>query len=186
MSLRENRKPAAEHFYRSALRAGSGRASLFNKLGNLLAQRGLSSEAEEYYRRALTLTPDFADAHFNLGSACGRAGRTQEALDHLRQAVSLNPSFKEAWETLALSLEEEARLPEALACWERIEAPLLWVEGDRTDLARWWGSHYSKEEFHARLKVVRNVQTHRLSPAGHMLHHDQPEALAQRLLDFLG
>ncbi len=102
MSLRENRKPAAEHFYRSALRAGSSSAPLLNKLANLLAQRGLSAEAEECYRKALALDPGFADAHFNLGSACGRAGRTQDALHHLRQAVALKPSFKEAWETLAM------------------------------------------------------------------------------------
>ena len=130
VSLRENRKPAAEHFYRSALRAGSSSAPLLNKLANLLAQRGLSAEAEECYRRALALDPGFADAHFNLGSACGRAGRTQEALHHLRQAVALKSNFKEAWETLAMTLEEENDLQEALACWERVlELDPGWIKG---------------------------------------------------------
>ena len=42
----------------------------------------------------------------------------------------MNPSFKEAWETLALSLEEEARLPEALACWERVhQLDPGWIKG---------------------------------------------------------
>ena len=77
------------------------------------------------------------------------------------------------------------RKDEALACWACIEAPLLWVEGDRTDIGKWWGPHYPAAEFHERLKAVRQVEKHVLSPAGHMLHHDQPEALAQRLLDFL-
>ena len=36
-----------------------------------------------------------------------------------------------------------------------------------------------------RLTVVPRVEKHRLSPAGHMLHHDQPEALAARLSAFL-
>jgi pimeloyl-ACP methyl ester carboxylesterase len=74
---------------------------------------------------------------------------------------------------------------EVLECWKQIEAPLLWVEGDQTDIARWWGTRYTKEEFYERLAVVRQVERHRLAPAGHMLHHDQPEALAQRLEAFL-
>jgi hypothetical protein len=48
----------------------------------------------------------------------------------LRQAVTLNPNFKEAWETLAMSLEEEVRLPEALACWERVhQLDSGWIKG---------------------------------------------------------
>ncbi len=74
---------------------------------------------------------------------------------------------------------------EAMACWARIEAPLLWVEGDRTDTLKWWGDRYSKAEFHERLSVVKQVEKHVLSPAGHMLHHDQPEALAEKLEAFL-
>lgn len=76
------------------------------------------------------------------------------------------------------------RKDEVMACWKLIHAPLLWVDGDRTDIEKWWGGHYSAEEFHARLAVVANVQKHRLSPAGHMLHHDQPQALAERLTAF--
>ena len=74
---------------------------------------------------------------------------------------------------------------EVLEVWKLIEAPLLWVEGDETDLSRWWGTRYSKAEFHERLNVVRDVQRSVLAPAGHMLHHDQPEALARRLEQFL-
>ena len=73
---------------------------------------------------------------------------------------------------------------EALACWQAITAPLLWVEGDQTDAGKWWDGRYSKAEFHERLKVVAKFETHTLSPAGHMLHHDQPEALARRLEPF--
>ncbi len=75
---------------------------------------------------------------------------------------------------------------DALACWEKIEAPLLWVEGNLTDVSRWWGKRYSKAEFHERLAVVRTVEKHVLAPAGHMLHHDRPEALAERIEAFLG
>ena len=85
------------------------------------------------------------------------------------------------------TLQDKRVLPPELPqqVWKLIEAPLLWVEGDQTDLSRWWGTRYSKAEFHERLNVVRDVQRSVLAPAGHMLHHDQPEALARRLEQFL-
>jgi pimeloyl-ACP methyl ester carboxylesterase len=78
------------------------------------------------------------------------------------------------------------RVDEVLACWKQIRAPLLWVDGDRTDIEKWWGHRYPRSEFETRLAAVAQVERQRLSPAGHMLHHDQPEALAARLETFLG
>ena len=77
------------------------------------------------------------------------------------------------------------RVDEVLACWERIAAPLLWVEGDLTDPTQWWGERYPRAEFDARLARVPRVERRQLGPSGHMLHHDQPEALARELLRFL-
>jgi pimeloyl-ACP methyl ester carboxylesterase len=74
---------------------------------------------------------------------------------------------------------------EVLECWKLITAKLMWVEGDQTDVAKWWGTRFTKEEFHERLSVVANVEKHVLGPAGHMLHHDQPAALAGLLEAFL-
>jgi pimeloyl-ACP methyl ester carboxylesterase len=78
------------------------------------------------------------------------------------------------------------RKDEVLACWEQIAAPVLWVEGDRTDIAKWWGERYTRADFDARLALVKHVERHVLSPCGHMLHHDQPEALAALIERFLG
>ncbi|WP_298829180.1 alpha/beta fold hydrolase [uncultured Piscinibacter sp.] len=77
------------------------------------------------------------------------------------------------------------RVDEVLACWAQIRAPLLWLEGDRTDVEKWWGHRYPRSEFDQRLAAVPRVERHVLSPAGHMLHHDQPQALAHRLEAFL-
>ena len=77
------------------------------------------------------------------------------------------------------------RPEEVLEAWKLIKAPLLWVEGDRTDMSKWWGHRYPRSEFEARLAVVPHVELARLSPCGHMLHHDQPEALAAHLARFL-
>ena len=77
------------------------------------------------------------------------------------------------------------RKDEVLACWERIAAPVLWVEGDETDVTQWWGDRYPRADFEARLAVVPQLQRATLAQCGHMLHHDQPERLAQLLEDFL-
>ena len=78
------------------------------------------------------------------------------------------------------------RVDEHLALWRRISAPLLWVEADDSELPRSWGDRYSRADFHARLGVVADVRRETLSDSGHMLHHDQPQALAALLHDFLG
>jgi pimeloyl-ACP methyl ester carboxylesterase len=77
------------------------------------------------------------------------------------------------------------RREEALACWAAIQAPLLWVEGARTDMAAFWGDRYPRSDFESRLAVVPRVQRVVLPDAAHMLHHDQPEALAAEVEAFL-
>ncbi len=77
------------------------------------------------------------------------------------------------------------QVDQILETWKLITAPLLWVEGDQTDISKWWGTRYTKDEFHQRLAVVPQVQKVQLSPCGHMLHHDQPEALAAHMARFL-
>jgi pimeloyl-ACP methyl ester carboxylesterase len=77
------------------------------------------------------------------------------------------------------------RRDEVLECWKLVEAPVLWVEGDRTDVTKWWGDRYPRAEFESRLAVVPRLERMVLSPCGHMVHHDQPEPLAARIDDFL-
>jgi pimeloyl-ACP methyl ester carboxylesterase len=77
------------------------------------------------------------------------------------------------------------RKAEVLACWQRITAPTLWVEGSDDQLTRFWGGRFPREEFEARLAVVPGLERTVLQDAGHMLHHDQPEALAAVLEPFL-
>ncbi|MCE4553153.1 alpha/beta fold hydrolase [Roseateles cellulosilyticus] len=77
------------------------------------------------------------------------------------------------------------RKDEVLACWRRIAAPVLWVEGSEDQLARFWGRRFPREDFEARLAEVPQVQRSVLADAGHMLHHDQPEALAAQIDAFL-
>ena len=78
------------------------------------------------------------------------------------------------------------RKAEALACWSAITAPTLWVEGSETQLSQWWGDRYPREDFEARLAVVKELRRVTLQQAAHMMHHDQPEALARAVEEFLG
>ena len=77
------------------------------------------------------------------------------------------------------------QVDEVLEAWKLITAPVLWAEGDQTDVAKWWGHRYPRSEFDTRLGQVAQVQRVLLSPCGHMLHHDQPQALAQHIAAFL-
>jgi pimeloyl-ACP methyl ester carboxylesterase len=77
------------------------------------------------------------------------------------------------------------RVDEHLETWKLITAPLLWLEGEQTDIARWWGTRYTKDEFHERLAVVPQVERRLLADCGHMLHHDRPAAVARHIEAFL-
>jgi pimeloyl-ACP methyl ester carboxylesterase len=78
-----------------------------------------------------------------------------------------------------------SRAEDTIATWKLITAPLLWVEGVGTEFGKWWGERYTRAQFEERLSVVPDVQRLKLDPAGHMLHHDQPEALARAIEAFV-
>jgi len=75
------------------------------------------------------------------------------------------------------------RLDEARACWQRVTAPVLWVEAERSDSAR--RLSLSAEALAERRAAFRNVRYVTIPEAGHMLHHDQPERLAEAIEPFL-
>lgn len=78
------------------------------------------------------------------------------------------------------------RLEEVLACWQAITAPVLWVEADDTDAWRWMGPKETvRIDIDRRIMFIPNITTAVINGAGHMLHHDQPEALAVLVEKFL-
>lgn len=74
---------------------------------------------------------------------------------------------------------------EMRALYAAIDAPVLVVEAADSHLPDGWRGRYSLDEFHQRLQSVRNLRRHTLADCGHMLHHDQPEALVQLLEPFM-
>jgi len=74
---------------------------------------------------------------------------------------------------------------EVLAMYQRITAPVLNVEASENSLDTWWKGRFSLEEYHQRIRSVKNLQTVTIEDAGHMMHHDQPAVLAQHIEAFL-
>jgi pimeloyl-ACP methyl ester carboxylesterase len=75
------------------------------------------------------------------------------------------------------------RWPEVAACWAAIACPVLWVEATDTDAHRWAGD---ADEIGRRVEALKSVEVARVADAGHMLHHDQPQAVARLIEDFVG
>jgi pimeloyl-ACP methyl ester carboxylesterase len=75
------------------------------------------------------------------------------------------------------------RLEEAIACWQRIKAPTLWVWGDGAWVRNWFKS--GEDDLRERRAAFANLREITIPDAGHMLHHDQPEALARALEPFV-
>jgi pimeloyl-ACP methyl ester carboxylesterase len=78
------------------------------------------------------------------------------------------------------------QLEEVMACWRAITAPVLWVEAADTNMWQWMGPKAeARIEIDRRLGQLAKVTTRMMADAGHMLHHDQPELLAQMIEEFL-
>jgi pimeloyl-ACP methyl ester carboxylesterase len=78
------------------------------------------------------------------------------------------------------------RIDEVLACWRAITAPVLWVEASETEALRWMGQKdAARAEIDRRIACIADVRKAMVDGAGHMLHHDQPEAVARLIEDFL-
>jgi pimeloyl-ACP methyl ester carboxylesterase len=78
------------------------------------------------------------------------------------------------------------RVDEMRALYAAITAPTLMVVSSNNQMAHWWQGRYTLDEFKQRIQAVPDLRMERLADCGHMLHHDQPEALARLMEGFLG
>jgi pimeloyl-ACP methyl ester carboxylesterase len=75
------------------------------------------------------------------------------------------------------------RYEEARAIWQAVTAPVLWVEAEQSDtLAR---MKLDAAHLAERRASFRDLRFETVKDAGHMLHHDQPEAVARLIESFL-
>jgi pimeloyl-ACP methyl ester carboxylesterase len=75
------------------------------------------------------------------------------------------------------------RVDEARACWERVVAPVLWVDAAESETVT--RMKLSAAELAERRGAFKNLKHRTVADAGHMLHHDQPEEVARLIEEFL-
>ena len=77
------------------------------------------------------------------------------------------------------------QVEEALEIYRRISAPVLSVTASDDSLSQWWKGTFTLAQYLERLQAVPQLQSEVIADAGHMLHHDQPDALARLIENFL-
>ena len=77
------------------------------------------------------------------------------------------------------------RLDEMQEIFKGITAPTLCVHSSDLQLDRWWKGTYTFDQYQERLQAVAHLSQTQVKESGHMLHHDQPQALAQVVEAFL-
>jgi pimeloyl-ACP methyl ester carboxylesterase len=84
------------------------------------------------------------------------------------------------------------RIEETYAVWRNITAPALWIAAEDSHIPKWLDEHPEGEGATDNLASVRRRFAHMphgqlvtIADAGHMLHHDQPGAVAAAIEAFL-
>ena len=75
--------------------------------------------------------------------------------------------------------------PASAAVLRRITAPTLCITASDDSLASFWGDRYTFADYQQRMQEIPDVRHAVVQDAGHMLHHDQPAALAPLIDAFL-
>jgi len=77
-----------------------------------------------------------------------------------------------------------SRFEEMLAFWQRVTAPVLWVDAAESRTLKQIG--IDAEDYAKRRAAYKSLRYETVQEAGHMLHHDQPETVARLIEDFFG
>jgi len=79
-----------------------------------------------------------------------------------------------------------SRIDDVHAIWRRIACPVLWLAAADSDIPRWLSPQGDpREEIARRFAHIPDGTLEYVSDAGHMLHHDQPQAVARAIEKFL-
>jgi pimeloyl-ACP methyl ester carboxylesterase len=75
------------------------------------------------------------------------------------------------------------RIEESLAIWRRVTAPVLLVNGRDSHIPGWLRD--TPEQLAERRGALRDLREIDIDDCGHMMHHDQPQRLAEVIEGFL-
>jgi pimeloyl-ACP methyl ester carboxylesterase len=76
------------------------------------------------------------------------------------------------------------RIEEVMACWRQVSVPVLWVDAAESETVARIG--LDAGQLAERRAAFANLEHVTIPGAGHMLHHDQPEAVAAAIERFAG
>lgn len=76
-------------------------------------------------------------------------------------------------------------LDDAKACWRRIKAPVLWLAARDSFIMKRFSDAEGEADYLERIGCFADIRVEMLEDAGHNMHHDQPERLAQLIEAFL-
>ena len=76
-----------------------------------------------------------------------------------------------------------SRYEEMVEFWQRITAPVLWVDAAESKTLQQIG--IDSEDYAGRRAAYKMLRYETVQEAGHMLHHDQPENVARLIEAFL-
>jgi pimeloyl-ACP methyl ester carboxylesterase len=143
---------------------------------------------------ALRDPPDFAP-YRSMAAVADRLQKTNPRLTR-DKAEFLAPHWAQAQPDGSVRLRADpkhklpfpltARMEDMYAVWRAIRAPVLWVRGAQSHIAHWLAAGGDADaEIARRLAHVPHGRLVSIADAGHMLHHDQPQAVARELEAFL-
>jgi pimeloyl-ACP methyl ester carboxylesterase len=143
------------------------------KTGSLSSYESLAKVADRLQKNNPRLRRDRA-----LWLAAHWAQRADDGRWHLRA----DPAHK-------LPFAQIYRLEESIAMWNEVTAPTLWIGASASEAKQWNGYRddtvvpasrdgHAFGSFDSRLAAFQNIQFRVVNDAGHMLHHDAPDAVA--------
>jgi pimeloyl-ACP methyl ester carboxylesterase len=151
-------------------------------------------EAPERYGRWLAETrePPVLKAYKTFEGVAARLKRSNPQLSDER-ARYLAPHWAEQRPDGSIHLRADPshkmvnpvlyRIEEAMACWRRIAAPVLWLWSESEWVKRLMGGDAALlDRYRA---CFRSLSEETIAGASHMMHHDQPAAFARAIESFM-
>ena len=87
---------------------------VYHNLGNILKQKGRSTEAKRAYQKALSLHPHYAAAYYQIGNLYRETEHAEEAAQAYAKALDIQPDLLRAQVNLALVYCNSGRTDEAM------------------------------------------------------------------------
>lgn len=137
---------SAEAFTQSLRRDPRDVAALRGR-ANALSQLGRIREAADDYRALLSIVPNAAVDRYNYGVLLLRMEQPESAAEQFRRAIELRPTYDRAIYNLAALCQQQGKLHDAMALWQRFcerqprvasawfHRGVIWMELERADYA---------------------------------------------------